>query len=135
MLIWNTAKFRQGFLFQPPKNEVIEKWARENNVAPGSSEYAYQFILQAKTYTFFDLTWKPLLVVFIINAVFLFLANIYYSHKIVGPIIRLNSFFEKWIAKEGKKPITFRETDDLIYHQLAEKINIALKNSQEPPKK
>ena len=77
MLVWNMAKFRQGFLIQPPKNEIIEEWAKENNVDPGSSEYAYQFILQAKTYTFFDLTWKPLLVVFVINAVFLSLANFY----------------------------------------------------------
>ena len=129
MLIWNASKFRQGFLLQPPKNEIIEEWAKENNVEPGSSEYAYQFILQAKTYTFFDLAWKPMLVVFVINAVFLALANIYYSHKIAGPIFRLNTFFDKWMIKEEIKPLAFRETDEYLYHQLAEKINKALKIS------
>ena len=131
MLVWNMAKFRQGFLIQPPKNEIIEEWARENHVEPGSAEYAYQFILQAKTYTFFDITWKPLLVVFIINAVFLSLANFYYSHKIVGPIFRLNNYFERWIKREETKPLIFRKTDKFEYHHLAENINKALEISRE----
>ena len=135
MLVWNMAKFRQGFLIQPPKNEIIEEWARENNVDPGSSEYAYQFILQAKTYTFFDITWKPLLVVFVITAVFLSLANFYYSHKIVGPIFRLNHFFDKLINKEEVEPLTFRKTDKYEYHHLAKNINKALEIRVKDPHK
>jgi hypothetical protein len=76
-----------------------------------------------------------MLVVFIINAVFLSLANIYYSHKIVGPIFRLNSFFDRWINHEELKPLTFRDTDEYEYHHLAEKINKALEISPKHPKK
>jgi hypothetical protein len=126
MLMWNVAKFRQGFLIQPPTNGQVEEWAKENNVEPGSGEYAYQFILQAKTYTFFDITWKPLLVVFLLNAAFLSLANVYYSHKIAGPIYKLNLFFEKLIKNKEVETLTFRKTDRYEYKKLAEKINKAL---------
>jgi hypothetical protein len=128
MLVWNVAKFRQGFLIQPPKNEQIEEWAKKNNVDPGSGEYAYQFILQAKTYTFFDITWKPLLVVFVLDALFLSLANVYYSHKIAGPIFRLKMYFEGLSRDKESKPLTFRKTDRYEYQQLAKTINKALEN-------
>jgi len=127
MFFWNIAKFRQGFLIQPPNNEYVEEWAGEHNVAPDSAEYAYQFIIQARTYTFFDLTWKPLLIVFILSAVVLFISNIYYSHKIAGPMYRLKIFLQQKINNEELEPIRFRKTDNEEFHELAAKINEALK--------
>ena len=52
---------------------------------------------------------------------------LYYSHKIAGPMYRLKMFLQQKINNEELEPIRFRKTDNEEFHELAAKINEALK--------
>ncbi len=54
-----------------------------------------QFLIQAAPYTIYDTTCKPLLLAFLIQVIFLFITNIYVTHKIVGPIYHLKQYLKK----------------------------------------
>ena len=124
MTVWQRFAVNQGFLFSPPSNAEMLRWAQENNIAVGSPEYVQQYLLSAKPYTFFDLLWKPLLIMFFINVLIIFVENIYFTHKIAGPIHRLKVLLGKKIAGEDVGKISFRKGD--MFHDLAELINDAL---------
>jgi hypothetical protein len=122
--LWNHFKYTQGFLVHPPNGEQVETWAKANNVSPDSAEYAYQFIVQAKPYTFFDLIWKPVAIVLAINLILLIGFSVYFSHQIAGPIYRVKKTLQSKINGENAAPIKFRKNDP--FHDLADLINQAL---------
>lgn len=119
--MWEKYQVKQGFLLSPPENTQIIAWAKANNVDVNSAEFMRQFILQAKVYTFFQLLWQPMVIVLVLNALILIIANVYYSNTIVGPIYRLKALLEKKIRGEKVEPLHFRKNDE--FHDLAELIN------------
>ncbi|MGA2090842.1 MAG: hypothetical protein ABSH12_05200 [Endomicrobiales bacterium] len=122
--IWDRCQVSQGFLLRPPPNSTVVAWAQKNNVPVDSAQFLREFIREAKVYTFFDLLWKPLFVVLIINVLILVIANIYYSHKIIGPIHRLKNELERKLDGQEISSIRFRKNDP--FHDLAELINKVL---------
>jgi hypothetical protein len=129
MGIWENYQTRQGFLLRPPTNEQVMQWAKDHNVTPDNPEYSKQFLLQAKVYTFFELMWKPLVVVLLLNVLVLLTANIYYSNRIVGPIHRLKKVLKKKIEGQQIYPVSFREGDP--FQELAELTNQVLFRKEE----
>ena len=129
MGIWENYQTRQGFLIRPPSNEQILQWAKANNITPDNPEYSKQFILQAKVYTFFELMWKPLVLVLLLNIIVLLGANIYYSNRIVGPIYRLKGVLKKKLEGQKIYPICFRDGDP--FQDLADLMNEILFKKEE----
>ncbi|MBN1822820.1 MAG: hypothetical protein JW803_00715 [Endomicrobiales bacterium] len=129
VLVWEKYQVKQGFLLRPPPNSEVIAWAQSNNVKENSVEFLTQFIKMAKVYTFFDLIWKPMLIVFLINIVILVTANLYYTNKIAGPIYRLKTLLEKKLAGDEVEPIKFRKGD--AFHELALLINKVLFKEQD----
>lgn len=121
LVVWQKFETEQGFLLRPPTNAQVIKWAKENNVRPDSAEFSQQFLRQAKVYTFFQLLWKPLLVVLLINVLVVVLANIYYSHKIIGPIYRIKKVLNEKLEGKEIQAIHFRDGDH--FHDLGEILN------------
>ncbi|MCB4791102.1 MAG: hypothetical protein LHV68_04360 [Elusimicrobia bacterium] len=121
--IWEKFQVRQGFLLRPPENSEIVEWAKANHIDVNSAEFMRQFIQRAKVYTFFQLLWKPMALVLVINVLVLIIANIYYSHTIAGPIHHLKMMLESKIRGEVIEPVHFRKDD--AFHDLAEVINKA----------
>ena len=122
---WEKFQVNQGFLLRPPQNSEIIAWAKANNVRQDSAEFMRQFILKAKVYTYFQLLWKPMALVLVINVIVLVIANIYYSNAIVGPIYRLKLLLEQKIRGENVEALHFRRND--AFHELAELINNVMK--------
>ncbi|MBN1622202.1 MAG: hypothetical protein JW871_06390 [Endomicrobiales bacterium] len=121
IFVWKVYEVKQGFLLKPPTASEMEAWAEENKIDITSPEYLRQYMLKAKVYTYFQLLWKPLLAILLLNVLILFIANIYYSHRIVGPIFRLKRMLERKTKGEEVNPIFFRKNDN--FHDLAELIN------------
>ena len=134
LFVWEKYQTKQGFLIRLPQNSAVIAWAKENNVSPGSAEFMQQFIKMSTVYTFFDLLWKPLALVFALNLLILTAANIYYSNKIAGPIYRLKNELERKLNGEEVEPVFFRKND--AFHDLAVLINrfMDLQTSKAPPK-
>lgn len=124
IIVWNKYRFNQGFLLQPPSNEEVVAWAEEHDVEVDSAEFWQQFLMQAKVYTFFDLIWKPIVIIFVINTVILILGNIVYSHRIAGPIYRLKKLLHQKLEGKSIEPIAFRKND--AFHDLADLMNRVL---------
>lgn len=122
--VWERYQLKQGFLLRPPANAEIAAWARQNNVRPDSAAFLQEFLRRAKVYTFFDLLWRPLVVVMMFNAFILIVANVYYSHKIIGPIYRLKNELERKCRGEDIPPVRFRKDDP--FQELADVINKTL---------
>lgn len=118
---WEKYSVHQGFLLHPPDNAVILAWAQKNNVEVDSAEFMRQFIAQAKVYTFFDILWKPLAGVLVINILILIIANIYYSHRIAGPIHRIKLTLEQKMRGEDVGTVSFRKRDE--FQEVAELLN------------
>jgi methyl-accepting chemotaxis protein len=123
--VWEKYQVNQGFLLRPPTNSSVVAWARQNNVPLDSADFLREFIHRAQVYTFFDLLWKPMLLILLINILILIVANIYYSHKIIGPIHRLKNELERKLSGEEIPAIRFRKNDP--FQELAELINKVLK--------
>ncbi|MCX5777890.1 MAG: hypothetical protein NTU66_01510 [Elusimicrobia bacterium] len=122
--VWEKYQVNQGFLLRPPQNSSVVAWAQQNNVPLDSAQFLREFIRRAQVFTFFDLIWKPLLLVLLINILILVIANIYYSHKIAGPIFRLKSQLQRKLNGEDIPAIRFRKNDP--FQELAELINKVL---------
>lgn len=122
--IWEVFATDQGFFLKPPTNAEMTAWAKANNVPTEGPEFIQQFVLQARPYTFFDILWKPITIVLVLNILVLIFANIYYSHKIIGPIYNLKRVLEKRI-KEGKiEKVKFRKGD--AFQELPSLVNQVL---------
>ena len=124
LFLWEKNQYKQGLLLRLPSNEQIAQWAEENNFRSDSVEYAYQFYIQAKHYTFFGLLWKPITIILFINIFIIILVNIYFSHKIAGPIYKLKKTLREKLEGEIIKPIVLRKGD--AFHDLADIINQVL---------
>lgn len=76
-----------------------------------------------------NLIYKNLLLFGLLGALISALVLLMLSHKVVGPIYRLQHYFESIIQNDGKlppEPLTFRRFD--FFGRLAQTINVALKN-------
>ena len=122
--LWEKYQVSQGFLLRPPANDVVIAWAQEHNVPVDSAQFLKEFIRRAQVFTVLDLLLKPLVIVLCLNIIILVVANIYYSHKIIGPIHRLKQELQRKIDGVDIPPIRFRKDDP--FHDLAEIINKAL---------
>ena len=123
-IAWNHYQLRQGFLLRPPAGEQVINWAKANNVPQDSGIFAYQFMLQAKAYTFFDLLWKPLILVLLGNFIILIVTGIYFSYKIAGPIYHMKNLLRDKIAGKQVSALQFRKTDP--FHELSDLVNQSL---------
>jgi methyl-accepting chemotaxis protein len=130
---WEMRQLKQGFLLRMPQNSVVVAWAKQNNVPIESAAFLREFLRRAEPYTFFDLLWKPLGLVLVINVIVLIIANIYYSHRIVGPIYRLKKELERKLNGEKINAINFRKKD--AFQELADIINkvLALEQKKDTP--
>ncbi len=126
--LWGHYQERQGFLFQLPSNEAVMAWAQANNVSPESAEFARQFIVDAKVHTLFDLLWKPLLVILLLNAALLVVVNSISSHRIAGSLHRIKTDLERSLNGEQVESIRTRKNDE--FQELVEVINKALLNNK-----
>ena len=123
-IAWNHYKIHQGFLLRPPSGEQVINWAKANNVPRDSGTFAYQFMVQAKTYTFFDLLWKPLTLVLLANLVILTFTGLYFSYKIAGPIYHMKNLLRDKIAGKPVTQLEFRKHDP--FHELSALVNQAM---------
>lgn len=119
--VWEKYTVKQGFFLHPPANAEVVAWAKANNVDINSAEFMRHFIEAAKVYTFFDILWKPLAGVLVLNVIILIIANIYYSHRIAGPIHRIKLTLEQKMRGEHYGPISFRKKDE--FQEVAEMLN------------
>ena len=124
VVVWNHYQFKQGYLLQPPTGEQVITWAAANNVSPASQEFAYQYMTQARPYSFFDILWKPLLIVLLINLVILTISGFYFSYKIAGPIYRMKNMLRDQISGKRVTPLIFRKTDP--FHELSALVTEAM---------
>jgi methyl-accepting chemotaxis protein len=116
--LWERYQVKQGFLLRPPSNSEITAMARASNIEPGSAAYYQLFLTRAKVYTFFDILWKPLAGVLILNIIILIAANIFYSYRIAGPIHRLKKVLLQRLNGEPVEAIRFRKNDE--FQELAD---------------
>ena len=123
-IVWNHFKIHQGFLLRPPSGEQVISWAKANNVPQDSGQFAYQFMLQAKAYTFFELLWRPLTAVLIGNFVILIFTGIYFSYRIAGPIYRMKNLLRDKIEGKPVTQLEFRKDDP--FHELSDLVNKAM---------
>jgi len=128
-IAWNHFKIRQGFLLSPPSGEQVINWAKANNVSKDSGTFAYQFMVQAKAYTFFGLIWRPLIVVLLCNLVILTFTGIYFSYKIAGPLYRMKNLLRDKIDGKPVSALQFRKSDP--FQELSGLVNKAM-NLEKP---
>ena len=121
---WNHYQLHQGFLLRPPTGEQVINWAKANNVPQDSGLFAYQFMLQAKAYTFFGLLWRPLTLVLLCNLIILTFTGIYFSYKIAGPIYHMKNLLRDKIAGKPVTQLEFRKNDP--FHELSDLVNQAM---------
>jgi nitrogen fixation/metabolism regulation signal transduction histidine kinase len=118
---WERHQVKQGFLLRPPTNSEVHVWAAAHDIQPGSAEYVQLFLSRAKVYTFFDLMWKPMTAVLLFNVIVLIAANIYYSHRIAGPVYRMKKVVQQKLDGQKVEPIRFRKDDE--FQELADLVN------------
>lgn len=78
----------------------------------------------AKLYNAFDLYLYPILGVSILNIIVVSIFSLFFSHKMAGPLYRIKSTLDNFIAYKTAHAIKLRKTD--FFQDLAEKINQAL---------
>lgn len=119
--LWEKHQVKQGFLLRPPQNSEVRMWASQHGIREGSPEYLQLFLTRAKVYTYFDLLWKPLLGVLLINILIMVALNVYYSHKIAGPVFRLKKTLRQKLDGQAVEPVRFRKNDE--FQELADLVN------------
>lgn len=129
LFFWEKMQTKQGFLIRLPQNSEVAAWAQENNVRVDSAEFLRQFIKMARVYTFFDLLWKPLAAVLLLNIIILIAANVYLTNKIAGPIHRLKIVLQNKLDGVETEPVHFRKNDE--FSDLAELVNRVLEQKSE----
>lgn len=131
VIVWNHYRFFGGFLFQPPTEPQVASWAQRHNVKPDSAEFACQFILQAKPYSFFDILICPMLVILSVNIFVIAIAGFLISYKIARPIHELKMALRRKVETgQFEKPLTVHSDDP--FHELTSLANLALFVSNHP---
>ncbi|MCB4790905.1 MAG: hypothetical protein LHV68_03360 [Elusimicrobia bacterium] len=120
---WNRFQCKQDYLMLTPDSDKLQAWAAKNNVAPDSITYACQFIVQAKEYTFTRIITKPLLAAVLINALVSIVTNLYFSHRIAGPVFKIKKALRDKIEGKEVRPIQLRKHD--YFTELADMTNEA----------
>jgi hypothetical protein len=134
VIVWNHFRFYGGFLLQPPSGSKVLAWAQEHNIKPDSIEFAYQYMLQAKPYSFYDILITPLLVIFAINSVIIGLASFYISFKIARPVHELKLALRRKVETgQFDKPLILRQNDP--FRELTSLANLALFVAHNPATK
>lgn len=124
IIIWNKYRFYQGYLLNPPSPDIIMDWAKENRVAPDSIEFAYQFIAQARPYTFYNIVIGPVLLIFAVNALVISAVSLYISYKIAAPLSELKLALRRKVETGNfEKPLTVRKGDP--FQELTSLANLA----------
>ncbi|MGA2089911.1 MAG: hypothetical protein ABSH12_00425 [Endomicrobiales bacterium] len=131
VVVWNTYRFQQNFLMLTPKSEQLLEWSNNHHISPGSVEFACQFLVQSKKYTFVQLLGVPLLVTVVINVVMSLMTSLYFSHHMAGPLYRVKKALQEKIEGKEVHPINLRKHD--LFVELAELTNKALAPQKEEP--
>ncbi|HBE02055.1 MAG TPA: hypothetical protein DC049_06210 [Spirochaetia bacterium] len=123
LVIWSKNTYSQGFAMRVPNESEVTAWAKANNL---KTEDVFTVLLDLpKSYSFFELTWKPVLIIIVFNILILIVFTAIYSNKIAGPLFRLKRELEQKVDGSDINPIIFRKGD--AFHEVAELINQCLK--------
>lgn len=124
IIIWNKFRFFHGYLVSPPSTDELLVWAQQNNVRTDSMEFACQYIAQAKPYTFYEIIFRPVLVIFLVNVIVITLASLYISYRIAGPLHGLKQALRRKVETGNiDKPLAIRKGDP--FHELTSLANLA----------
>lgn len=125
IVVWNKYRFFHSFLLEPPTNQQVQEWARYNNVKDDSAEYAYQFIAQAKAYSFYKIIIYPVIVIFLVNLLVISIVSLYISYKIAVPLHAVKIAMRKKLETgQFEKPLKVYEGDP--FHELTSLSNLLL---------
>ena len=131
VVVWNHFRFYRGFLLQPPTGAQVLAWAQQNNVKTDSVQFAYQFLLQARPYSFYEILIYPVLAIFAINVFVIAIMALFLSYKIARPIHELKIALRRKVETgHFEKPLTVREQDP--FHELTSLANLALYVAKNP---
>jgi hypothetical protein len=131
ILVWNKFRFYQGYLLSPPDGDQVLAWAKANNVATDGPEFAFQFLAQAKPYSFYNIIITPVLLIFALNLIIITLESIYISYKIAAPLHELKAALRRKVETGNfAKPLTVREEDP--FHELTSLANLAFSVAVHP---
>jgi len=124
ILVWNKFKFYKGYLLSPPPGEQVMAWAKANNVATDGPEASFQYVAQAKPYSFYSIIIPPVLLIFAINAFIIAFVSLYVSHKIAVPLHELKTALRVKVETGNfEKPLVVRKEDP--FHELTSLANLA----------
>ena len=74
-----------------------------------------------KAYNAFELYWKPILFISVVNLIILIVFSLFYSHSMAGPIYNIKRTLREMIQTGEVKKIKVRKTDQ--FQDLVEVIN------------
>lgn len=124
IIIWNTFRFYHGFLLSPPRADELTRWAQISNVSTDSKEFAFQYIAQAKPYSFYNIIIGPILVIFAVNLIVIAIISLHISYKIAVPLHELKIALRRKVeAGSFEKPLVVRKEDP--FHELTSLANLA----------
>jgi hypothetical protein len=83
-----------------------------------------------KAYNAFDLYWKPIVFISVVNLILIITFSLFYSHSMAGPIYNIKRTLREMMETGETKQIKIRKTDQ--FQDLVEVINqyIEFKNSR-----
>lgn len=83
-----------------------------------------------KAYNAFDLYWKPIVFISVVNLILIITFSLFYSHSMAGPIYNIKRTLKEMMETGETKQIKIRKTDQ--FQDLVEVINqyIEFKNSK-----
>jgi hypothetical protein len=83
-----------------------------------------------KAYNAFDLYWKPIVFISVVNLILIITFSLFYSHSMAGPIYNIKRTLREMMETGETKQIKIRKTDQ--FQDLVEVINqyIEFKNSK-----
>ena len=105
-----------------PDASQVKTLAKEIDV---SEEDAYSVIMSLSEIdpprTFFDVSWKPMLILLVANMAILVIFSVFYTNRIAGPIYRIRNTLQDRISGETYKPVTLRKGD--AFKDVADLLN------------
>jgi hypothetical protein len=124
IIVWNKFRFYHGYLLSPPSGEDLMVWAKANNVKTDGPEFAFQYIAQAKPYSFYNIIIYPVIIIFVVNAFVMAIASLFISYKIAIPLHELKIALRRKVETGNfAKPLAVREGDP--FHELTSLANLA----------
>ncbi len=105
-----------GLLTSVDKDKTIEC------TAPDGSHFPVP--VPGKFYNAFDLFWKPILFVSILDLLLIVLFSLFYSHSMAGPIHNIKNSLQDLIDGKTARPIKIRKGDQ--FQELADLLNAVI---------